>query len=127
MTNAQYAVNNFQSIVNALTDKVNNFTAFLATADTNRTTTNNNKLLVNQLVQSASTLEKNAAIAVKKMDTANKDTQKLGSCVQQVINKLIYSVEVLNKLSNMITRKKAVNPLISDELISMVATAGNRC
>lgn len=42
-----------------------------------------------------------------------------------VINKLIYSAELINKLGNLIVRKKALNPLISNDLVSMIAAAGN--
>jgi hypothetical protein len=125
VTNAQYAVNNFQSIVNSLTDKVNNFQGFLNTAEATRTAAYNNKILLNQLVKSAAGLKDNSATAKKKMSVADSDTQNLSSNIRQVITKLIYTAEVLNKLSNMVVKKKAVNPLISDELISMIAASGS--
>jgi len=122
--NAQDSVDKFQAIVTSLTEKVNNFQVFVARADTSRTTTLSNLNLANQLVQSALNLKNNAKIAVDKMFTASKKTDNLSIQMKQVIDKLIYSAEVLSKLSNIIIKKKAINPLISDELISLIATAG---
>ncbi|HEY8919289.1 MAG TPA: hypothetical protein VIM87_22765, partial [Chitinophaga sp.] len=48
----------------------------------------------------------------------------LAENVKKVMDMLIFSAEVINKLSNMIIRQKALNPLISDELVNSVAQAG---
>jgi hypothetical protein len=122
---AQYDVNKFQSIVTSLADKVNNFQAFLATAENTRTQAYNNKILMTQLVQNALDLQNNSNIAFDEIVLADTKTKILGVNIKQVIDKLIYSAEVLNKLATIITRKKALNPLISDELISVLATAGS--
>jgi hypothetical protein len=79
---------------------------------------------MNQLVQSSINLQNNSHIAAGKMEEASRQTDKLSVEVKQIIDKLIYSAEVLNKLSNIIIKKKAINPLISDELISLISTAG---
>jgi hypothetical protein len=121
---AQYEVNQYQSMVTSLTNKVSNFQAFLTTAQSTRTETYNNRTLVNQLAQSTHTLRGNAQIAFDKMADANVKTKSLSRDIKEVIDKLIYSAEMLNKLAAAITRKKALNPLISDELIGLVATAG---
>ena len=121
---AQDTVNKFQAIVTSLVEKVNNFQIFTDRANTSRATTLNNKNLMNQLVQSALNLRNNSKIAVAKMVEASKQTDQLSVEVKQIIDKLIYSAEVLNKLSNIIIKKKAINPLISDELISLISTAG---
>jgi hypothetical protein len=76
-------------------------------------------------VQNALDLQNNSNIAFDEMVLADTKTQILGANIKQVIDKLIYSAEVLNKLATIITRKKALNPLISDELISVLATAGS--
>jgi len=122
---AQYDVNKFQSIVTSLADKVNNFQVFLATAENTRTQAYNNKILMTQLVQNALDLQNNSNIAFDEIVLADTKTKILGVNIKQVIDKLIYSAEVLNKLATIITRKKALNPLISDELISVLATAGS--
>jgi hypothetical protein len=121
---AQGDVAQYQSIVNALTTKSNDLQNFLAIATNNKTQAYNNKILINQLVQSAAELEKNADIAFNEMVEASLQTKKLTTDINTVMGKLIYSAEVINKLANLIVRKKALNPLISDELVSMVSTAG---
>lgn len=121
---AQHDVEQLQAVVDSLTQKSQNFQAFLATADANRSTALNNKVLVDSVVQNALTLRNNSEIAFNEMVLADSKTQQLAVQTNNVINKLIYSAEVINKLANLIVRKKAVNPLISDELVSMIGTAG---
>jgi len=121
---AQYDVNKFQSIVTSLADKVNSFQGFLATAENTRTQAYNNKILMDQLLQNAIDLKNNSNIAFNEIVVADSKTKDLSTNIKMVIDKLIYSVDVLNKLSAIVTRKKALNPLISDELISVLATAG---
>lgn len=121
---AQEQVEQFQAIVTSLTDKLNNFQAYLATAEANRTHALDNRNLFDQLSQSANDLQNNSKIAFNETVDANLETQKLARMVKSVISKLIYSADVINKLYNLITRKKALNPLISDDLITMIGTAG---
>jgi hypothetical protein len=59
------------------------------------------------------------------MVIADSKTQSLAKYITDVMNKLIYSAEMINKLANYVVRKKALNPLISDELVSMLGTAGS--
>lgn len=121
---AQYNVNKFQSIVTSLSAKVSNFQVFLATAENTRTQTFNNNNLMNQLVQSALDLQNNSKVAFDEVVEADEKTKELGSNIKQVIDKLIYATEVLNRLVTIVTRKKALNPLISDDLMGVLATAG---
>ncbi|HET6992935.1 MAG TPA: hypothetical protein VFJ43_16505 [Bacteroidia bacterium] len=122
---AQQEVDQFQAIVTALTTKLNNFQTVLAVADTNRASALNNRNLCDQLVQAFLDLQNNSAIAFNEMVIADTTTQSLATSITTVMNKLIYSAEVINKLANYVVRKKALNPLISDELVSMLTTAGN--
>lgn len=121
---AQQQVDQFQAIVTALTTKLNSFQQQLVIDDANRSSTLNNKNLVDQLVQSCRDLQTNAGIASTEMANADVLTNTLAVSVKVVVNKLIYSAEMINKLAANVTRKKALNPLISDELVSMLATAG---
>jgi chromosome segregation ATPase len=124
VTDAQYEVNECQSIVISLTSKVTNFQGYLALADADRTETLNNKNLAKQLVQSALELRGDSKVAFGEMESAKAKTQLLSGGIKQVIDELIYTAEMLNKLAAIVTRKKALNPLISDELVSLIATAG---
>ncbi len=121
---AQENVAQYQAIVTSLTTKSNELQGFLATATNNKTQAYTNKIQVDQLVQSAADLQSNSDIAFNEMVKANSRTKTLTANVNEVMNKLIYSAEVINKLANLIVRKKAMNPLISDELVSMITTAG---
>ncbi len=121
---AEYQVELYQSIVNAMTEKTAYFQNLLNTADNTRTQALSNQKLVSQLAYNENILVKNSGIAFNEIEKAEAKTDVLAVNVKIVMDKLIYCVEVINKLSIIVTRKKAVNPLISDELITMLATAG---
>jgi len=120
----QHDVDQFTAIVTSLTAKLANFQSYLTTADNNRSVAYTNKLLIDQMVQSALDLRNNSSIAFDEMGQADLKTKSLAKSINLVINKLIYSAEMIDKLSNLLIRKKALNPLISDDLITMVGTAG---
>jgi len=122
---AQHEVAQFQAIVTALSDKLIKFKSFLAAADSNRESTLNNRNLADKLVQAAIDLKQNSNITFTEMGSADDRTGKLASQVKDVIAKLIYAAEIINKLANLIVRKKGMNPLISDELVSRISAAGN--
>ncbi|KAF2517479.1 hypothetical protein E0W68_10935 [Flavobacterium salilacus subsp. salilacus] len=121
---AQYQVELYQSIVNSMNEKVAYFQNLLTVADNTRTQTFSNQNLVNQLVYNENVLLKNSAITFNEIEKAEAKTDVLAINIKITMDKLIYCVEVLNKLSIMVMRKKAVNPLISDDLINMLTTAG---
>jgi hypothetical protein len=76
------------------------------------------------MVYIAKDLYNNSKIAIHEMGEANVRTKELAPAIKILVDKLIYVTEIINKLSNTIIRKKALNPLISDDLISMLGTAG---
>lgn len=121
---AQQNVEKLQAIVNSLTAKSAQFTGFLTTANNNKTHALANKNTILQLADTVKDLMQNCRITASSMDKAKNKTNKLALVVQDLINKLIYSAELINKLSNVIIRQKALNPLISNDLIDMVGTAG---
>jgi hypothetical protein len=121
---AQQQVDQFQAIVTALTTKQNNFQALLTMADASRTSALANKNTVDQVVQNYLDLQNNSSLAFNAMALADENTKKLSASITTVMNKLIYSSEVINKLANYVVRKKALNPLVSDELVSTLAQSG---
>lgn len=123
--NTQQNVALFQTIVESLTDKYNNFQTLLNTADSTRNQAFNNKNLGIQLVQSANNLMNNSSVAFNEVVNAKSKISEVAVNVKNLMDKLIYSVEVINKLATTVIRKKALNPLISDELVSMLSTAGS--
>lgn len=120
---AQHNVERNQAIVDSLTLKVTNFHGFLSLAEQNRTQTYNNKILATQLAESVSGLKQNSEITLAEMNAASDDTDKLSLVMKQVTDKLIYSAALINKLARDVVKQKALNPLISDELVSMVSAA----
>ncbi len=121
---AQNSVNTYQAMVDSLTAKLANFEGYLSLADTNRTSALNNKNMMIGVVNAAGDLLNNSNIAYDEMTEADALTNKLAADIKDVIDKLIYASEVIEKLSNLIVRSKALNPLISDDLVSMITQAG---
>jgi hypothetical protein len=121
---AQYDVEQLQAVVNSLTEKSEKFQGFLAIADTNKAQALSNRNLLDQVVQNALSLKDNSQIAFNEMVLADSKTKEVAKEIKNLINKLIYSAEVINKLANLVIRKKALNPLISDDLVSRIGTAG---
>lgn len=123
---ATYQVEQYQAMVTSLTTKQNKFQASLADAEAAREHTLSNSKLVDQMVKMIEDLLQNAKDAFEESTLANKSTEEwLSPQVNRVMNKLIYSADVINKLAALVVRKKAVNPLISDDLVSRITTAGN--
>ncbi|MBL0739545.1 hypothetical protein JI750_21820 [Flavobacterium sp. GN10] len=114
-----------QTIVNSLTEKATRYQGYLLTSESNRTHALSNKNLVDQVIQNAYDLALNSKNAFAQTVLSAQDTTRVSNNISDLISKLIYSVEIINKLSNLVIRKKALNPLISDDLISRINTAGN--
>jgi len=123
--NATDEVSQLQAIVSSLTDKSTTYQGFLTQADANKTQAFNNVGLMNTVVKNAQNLKDNSEIALGEIILANSKTENVAQNTTSVTNKLIYTAEMINKLANLIIRKKAQNPLISDQLITMITAAGN--
>ncbi|MBL0358428.1 MAG: hypothetical protein IPP72_16905 [Chitinophagaceae bacterium] len=125
ITDAQFEVDQYQAMVDSLTDKQGNFQAMLVYADQNRTRTLNNKNLLDQVVKMVTDLVVSSGIAATEIQKAQKWTGvELGPQMKKVVDELIYSAEMINKLANMVVRAKALNPLISDIMVNKITTAG---
>ncbi|NQY07938.1 MAG: hypothetical protein HRT71_00275 [Flavobacteriales bacterium] len=121
---AQRVVDQETAIVDSLTTKLTKLEGFMNDATANRAQALANKDLVDEVISETNSLASNSKIAQTEMNAANTQNNTVSVEVKEVIDKLIYSAEVINKLSNLIIRKKASNPLISDELVTMISTAG---
>lgn len=121
--NAQYEVDQFQAIVDALTAKLSQFNGFLAIATTDKETALKNKNLFDAALHDAKSLLSNSNIAFDAMVEAEYKIGMVGAGMKEVIDKLIFSVEIINRLQKLIVSKKALNPIISDELVKMVTQA----
>lgn len=122
---AQNEVDQYQAIVDALNTKLQTFSAQLLEVETNKTAALANRDLLDTVVANAKELTENSQIAALEVEKASEKIGVVATSVKEVIDKLIFTAEIINKLANLTIRKKALNPLISDELISMLTTAGN--
>jgi hypothetical protein len=124
VTDVEAVVQQQSTVVSAITQKSIKYQSYLLDAENYRTQSLSNKNLVDQVVQNAVDLSENSEIAFTKMTIANENTEEVAKEITILINKLIYSVEIINKLSNLVIRKKSLNPLISDDLITKINAAG---
>jgi hypothetical protein len=121
---AQCTVQQLEAIVTSLTAKSTKLQQELVAADNNRTKALSNKDLMNEIVENLLDLKNNSEVVFNETVLADAKIKTVAKEINDVINKLIYSAEVINKLANLVIRKKAINPLISDELVTMVTKAG---
>ena len=120
----QRKVDQETAIVTALSEKSEKINEFLEAAGTNSTKALSNRNLVDEIVTFTENLQRNSKIAFTEMVQAKAKTQVVSIEIKALIDKLIFSAELVNKLSNLVIRKKAQNPLISNELVTMVGKAG---
>lgn len=119
----QHQVDLAQSIVASLTDKLATYQALLAIAQTAQTSAAANRTFIDQLIQSALDLKQGAGIVFNQIKAADSKTQQLAAGTKSVLDKLIYSADMLNKFANLVVRQKMINPLISDDLVNRVTIA----
>ncbi len=123
VVNAKHEVEQLNAIVSSLTTKFQKFEGFLNEATSAEQTAKSNNDTMKMAIQSAEELADNSKIAFSEMKEARYRTNKVSEQSKVVIDELIYSAEVINKLANLVVREKGLNPLISDELVSMAAQA----
>jgi len=122
--NATDEVSQLQAIVTSLTNKSTTYQGFLTQADANKTQSKNNVSLMDSVIKNALNLKDISEVALNEVVYTNDKTKQVAHNTTIVINKLIYTAEMINKLAGLITRKKAQNPLISDQLIALITKAG---
>lgn len=121
---AQLNVEQYQAMVDSLTDKTMKFQQFLTDADGERAKALNNRNMVDTLVRSVSDLLSNSDTSFEEAGNSDVKTTLLAKQMKTLIDKLIYSADLITKLATLVVRRKAKNPLISDELISIVSGLG---
>jgi len=122
---AEHEVEQYQAIVDSLTDKATKLAGELASAEANKAKALSNKNSVDTVINNAKDLYENSGVTYQEVSAAETSIKNVATEINTVVNKLIYSAEVINKLSNLVIRKKAINPLISDELVTMVTQASS--
>lgn len=121
---AQHKVEELQAVVSSLTAKSADFSAALTLATSKKAIALSNDTMINNIVQSALATYNDSFTAYGKLRKAEHKSKHLARNVNKLIKELIYAAEVINKLANEVIRQKALNPLISDELVTLVNNAG---
>ncbi|WP_139367110.1 hypothetical protein [Sediminibacterium ginsengisoli] len=121
----QHNVEKKKVVVSSLSEKMQLTRSFLEAAEAGRTRAYANLNLVNELTQEIKNLEKSADEVYHEMETTTTKSLAFAHELKNTTGKLICAAELLNKMANLIIRKKALNPLISDELINLTGQAGN--
>lgn len=121
---AQYEVEQFEAMVSSLTEKSTKFTALLADAEAKKNQALTDWNLAKDTLSDLTDLKSGSTIALEEMSETDDKVDELTINLTQMIKELIYSAEMIEKLSNLVVRRKTQNPLISDELITVLATAG---
>jgi len=121
--NAQYDVEQLQAVVTSLTEKSNQFSGFLAEADANKTISLNNLNLAKDSLANLKNLVASATRAQTQTNTTVTSVSSVSAQLSVLINKLIFSVEVIDKLAQLINKQKAINPIIPDDLIKFLTKA----
>jgi hypothetical protein len=120
---AKYEVAQQQVIVNSLVVKSNQFNLFLAQADADQATALSNFNLVKDVMSSVKALVVGAKLAHHQTDAATEGICKVSAKMAELINKLIFSVEIIDKLVQLINKQKSINPLVPDSLITFLSKA----
>lgn len=120
---AKGKVEQYQAIVDSLTSKSQNFHTMLMLATNDRDQALSNKEMVDKVVNKANDLNFHSNTAFNESVLANVQVNTLSVQIKEVMDQLIFSAEIINKLSTLIAKKKQINPIISDEMVSMASTA----
>lgn len=126
VTDAQLEVQRKTALVDSYDKKLKRFNELLAQAEKESQTANNNKDEFKKILQQAKDLNTQTGTALDEINQAETTTSKLAEKINEVIQKLIYAVEIINRLGNLIARKKDKNSLVSDELVTLTGTAGEK-
>lgn len=123
ITVATAAVADWQNVVTALTAKSTQFAGYLANADANRNAALTNLNLMRDAAGSSVQLQQTSELAQKQ---TNRAVDKIGLASAQVadlIYKLIFSCELVDKLAQLVNKQKLINPTIPDDLIKYLGKA----
>lgn len=124
VNDAEHDVEQLQAVVNSLNEKSLQFQGFLNSASSSKAQTLSNKNLFDQILQNALSLKENSKIALNEIADADHKTIRLSVEIKSVIDKLIYSATVIDKLRTMVVRAKNLIPYINDDVLQLLADAG---
>ncbi|MBU1621443.1 MAG: hypothetical protein KJ556_04140 [Gammaproteobacteria bacterium] len=120
---AQYEVDQYQAIVDAETAKSIQFNDYLTAAEANKTAALTNFNLAIDIDSSVNALCTSTGLALKQTGTATREIKRVSGEMATLINKLIFTVELIDRFGQLVNKQKLSNPLIPDTLISFMAKA----
>ncbi|MBU0914048.1 MAG: hypothetical protein KKF22_16065 [Gammaproteobacteria bacterium] len=120
---AQYEVDQYQAIVDAETAKSIQFNDYLTAAEANKTAALTNLNLAIDIDSSVNALCTSTGVALKQTGNATREIKRVSGEMATLINKLIFTVELIDRFGQLVNKQKLSNPLIPDTLISFMAKA----
>jgi hypothetical protein len=79
--------------------------------------------LARDIHSSINSLFNSTILAKKQSDQASDSTTGISGQMATLINKLIFSVEIIDRFGQLVNKQKSSNPLVPDSLISCIAKA----
>lgn len=120
---AHYQTEQLQAVVNSLRQKNDDFSLFLQEAENNKNTAANNFNLVNQLIDGIREMTRKTCVTTEQSLVTDNTIKATAKQVSVLIDQLIFSAEVIDKLAQIINKKKAIRPVISNDLIATINSA----
>ena len=122
---AQYKVDQLQAIVASLTEKQTVFNTGMTNAQADQETAKSDLLMVKEVVDGIKEMVLKTEKVETQTRTANADTEQAALELSGIADQLIFCMDLIDKLSLLITRKQGTRVIISHELVSTVAAVVN--
>lgn len=122
---ATYLVNENQVVVASLGAKLDQYNGYLTEATNNRNTALAMLNAVKDMYNNVNSLATNVSMAKKQTDTAMAGIGEVAAGMSDLINKLIFSTEIIEKFGLVVNKQKQINPLIPDTLIALISKAAS--
>lgn len=123
VTQTTFQVEELQAVVNSLTDKSAKFSAFLTDAEAKKNAALANLNKVQDTVNNIKDSMRQIETATNQTSKANTKINKAAAEMSALVNQVIYSVEVINKLATAINKKKSSGAIISNDLVTSINDA----
>lgn len=122
---ANFLVAENQAIVTALSAKLDQFNGYLGEASDNRSRALNIYNMAKDVASNCQSLSTNVILADKQMTRASDGMETVAASLADLVGKLIFSVEIIEKFNQIINKQKVINPLIPDTLIALMTKASS--
>ena len=123
VTTAQYEVDQFQAKVTSLSQKKAELALALTNAQANKETALSNFTQAKQVVDGIREMVRKTLLTVKQSGQADERINDTAKQLSLVINQLIFSVEIIDKLAQMVNKKQASKGIISKDLVAAITAA----